>query len=66
MDTDKITNVRRFGFTDDTECTPAKLDRLRELGMPEEAIRADRTIDLDVARRHGWTIVDGWLMAPAF
>jgi hypothetical protein len=59
-----ITNVRQFGWTDDTVCTPARLDRLRELGMPEEAIRPDHTIDLDVARRHGWIVADGWLLAP--
>jgi hypothetical protein len=64
MDQYELTNEDRFGIFDDTEFTPARLDRFRAQGMPEEAIRPNRTIDLEVAKRHGWVFVDGFLMSP--
>lgn len=40
------------------------LARWRARGMPEEAIRPDGTVRVEVLRLHGWDIVDGWVMGP--
>lgn len=57
-----ITFTTRFGYTDDTELSPARLDQLRAQGWPEEAIRPNNTLDLEVAKRHGWMVTKGGML----
>jgi hypothetical protein len=33
-------------------------------GLPPEAVREDRTLDLDVLARHGWWVSGPWVMGP--
>ena len=60
----EITNERRWGITGSTVLSRARLDRLRALGLPVDAIRDDGTLDLDAAARAGFRVVDGVLYAP--
>jgi hypothetical protein len=33
-------------------------------GLPPEALREDRTLDLDVLTRHGWWVSGSWICGP--